>query len=107
MRCGHETSVHGRPSWELTPHDWKSQITEDFVSWCKLFSKESCFSERAGECGAVHFSTQFFIMDKAKALPIRIGSQTAWQAIRLDFIDNKKKMIAKEYELQGRCDFLC
>ena len=39
--------------------------------------------------------------------PIRIGSQTAWQAIRLDFIDNKDKMIAKDYELHGRCEFLC
>ena len=48
-----------------------------------------------------------FILDKAKALPIRIGSQTVWKAIRLDFIDNKDKMIAKDYELHNRCDFLC
>ena len=39
--------------------------------------------------------------------PIRKGSQTAWQAIRLDFIDNKNKMIAKDYELHCRCEFLC
>ena len=36
-------------------------ITEDFASWCKLVSKECHFSERAGECGVVHFSTQFFL----------------------------------------------
>ena len=39
-------------------------------------------------------------------LLIRIGSQTAWEAVRLDFIDNKDKIIAKDYELHGRCDFL-
>ena len=27
---------------------------------CKLVSEECRFSERAGECGVVHFSTQFF-----------------------------------------------
>ena len=75
FRCGHEKSVHGRPSWELTPYDCTSQITKDLASWCKLVSKECRFCECAGECGVVHFSTQFFFfLDKAKALPIRIGS---------------------------------
>ena len=54
----------------------------------------------------VRYTTQFFVLDKAKALPIRIGSQTAWDAVRLDFIDNKEKVITKDYELHGRCDFL-
>ena len=76
FRCGHEKSVHGRPSWELAPFDCTSQIIEDFASWCKLVSKQCCSSGCAEECGAVHVSTQFFILDKAKALPIRIGSQT-------------------------------
>ena len=40
------------------------------------------------------YRTQFFVLDKAKALPIRIGSQTAWDAVRLDFIDNKEKRLA-------------
>ena len=48
-----------------------------------------------------------FWIGKAKAFPIRIESQTAWKAIRLNFIDNKDKMIARDYELHGRCDFLC
>ena len=51
----------------------------------------------------------FLILDKAKALPIRIGNQTVWElkvAVWLDFIDNKDKIIAKDYELHGRCDFL-
>ena len=43
---------------------------------------------------------------KLALLLIRIGSQTAWEAVRLDFIDNKDKIIAKDYELHGRCDFL-
>ena len=59
-----------------------------------------------GECGVVRYTTQFFVLDKAKALPIRIGSQTAWDAVRLDFIDNKEKVITKDYELHGRCHFL-
>ena len=54
----------------------------------------------------VRHTTQFSVLDKAKALPIRIGSQTAWDAVRLDFIDNKEKVIEKDNELHGRCDFL-
>ena len=60
FQCGNEISVHGRSSWELAPYDCTFQITEDFPSWCKLVSKECHFSERAGECGVVLFSTQFF-----------------------------------------------
>ena len=107
FRCGHEKSVCGRPSWELAPYDCTSQITEEFASWCKLVSKECRSSGYAEECRVVHFSTQFFILNRAKAPPIRIGSQIVWQAIRLDFIDDKDKMIAKDYELHDRCDFLC
>ena len=43
------------------------------------------------------------ISSKTRALP---GSQTAWEAVMLDFIENKYKIIAKDYELHGRCDFL-
>ena len=107
FRCGHEKSVYGRPSWELAPYHLTSQITEEFASWCKLVAKECRSSGCAEECRVVHFSTQFFILNRAKALPIRIGSQIVWQAIRLDFIDDKDKMIAKDYELHDRCDFLC
>ena len=107
FRCGHEKSVCGRPFWELAPYDCTSQITEEFASWCKLVSKECRSSGYAEECRVVHFSTQFFILNRAKAPPIRIGSQIVWQAIRLDFIDDKDKMIAKDYELHDRCDFLC
>ena len=34
-------------------------------------------NDSIGECGLVRFTTQFFILGKGKALPIRIGSQTA------------------------------
>ena len=67
--CGGEKSVHGRPSSELAPYDCSSQNTEDFAAWCKLISKECRFNDRAGECGVVRFTTQFFILYKAKALP--------------------------------------
>lgn len=106
FRCGVEKSVHGRPSWELAPYDCSLQNTKDFTAWCKLVSRECKFTDRAGECGVVRYTTQFFVLDKAKALPIRIGSQTAWDAVRLDFIDNKEKVITKDYELHGRCHFL-
>ena len=96
FRCGVEKSVHGRPSRQLAPY---------FTAWCKLVSRECKFNDRAGECGVVRYTTQFFVLDKAKALPIRIGSQTAWDAVRLNFIDNKEKVITKDYELHGRCDF--
>ena len=44
-------------------------------------------------------SNAIFFLDKAKALPIRIVSQTAWQTIRSDFIDNEEKLIAKDYTI--------
>ena len=70
FRCGNEKSVHGRPSWELGLHDCSSQMTADFASRYKLGSKECHFSERARECRVVHFSTQFFILDKADKLTL-------------------------------------
>ena len=75
-------SVHGRPSWELASYDCRSQNTKDFAAWCKLESKEWRFNDRAGECRVVRFTTQFSYnnLDKAKALPIRIGNQTVWGA---------------------------
>ena len=64
---GGKKSVHGRPSWEFTKH-----CDEDFAAWSKLVSKECCFNYRAEKCGVVRFTTKFFMLDKAKALPIRI-----------------------------------
>ena len=71
-----EKSVHGRPSWELAPYDCSSQntVSEDFATWCKLVLKEfrfNSFNDCAGKCGVVRVTTQFFILDKAKALPIQ------------------------------------
>ena len=76
FRCGNEKSAQGRPSWELAPYECTSQIAEDFASWCKLVSKECRFSERAESAGWFTFQRNFFffILDKAKALPIRIRS---------------------------------
>ena len=48
----------------------------------------------------------FFVLDKSKSIPIRIRGQTAWEAIRNDFIENKEKIASKDYELHGRCAVL-
>ena len=84
-------------AWELTPNESGSQNTKDFAVWCGLVSKARGFNERAGVCRVVRFTTQFFfILDKAKAIPIRIGTQTAWEAVSLDFIDNKDKKLQQK-----------
>jgi len=63
-------------------------------------------NECAGECGVVRFTSQFFVLDKSKSIPIRIGGQTAWEAVRNDFIENKEKTASKDYEFHGRCAVL-
>ena len=40
----------------------------------------------------VRFMSQFFVLDKSKSIPIRIGGQTAWEAVRNDFIEDKEKI---------------
>ena len=37
----------------------------------------------------VRFTTLFFVLDKAKSIPITIGSQTAREATRNDFIEKR------------------
>jgi len=39
----------------------------------------------------------FFVLDKSKSISIRIGGQTAWEAVRNDFIENKEKIASKDY----------
>ena len=58
------------------------------------------------KCGVVRFTSRFFVLDKSKSIPIRIGGQTAWEAVRTDFIENREKIASKDYELHGRCAFL-
>ena len=41
----------------------------------------------------------FFVLDKTKSIPIRIGGQAAWETIRNDFIEDKEKIASKDYEL--------
>ena len=36
--------------------------------------------------------TPFFVLDIAKSIPITIGSQTAWEAIRNDFIEKRSRI---------------
>ena len=97
FRCGSERSVDGRPSWELVPYERESERTKDFTAWFRNVAAECCFNERAGECGVVRFTTQFFVLDKSKSIPIRIGGQTAWEAVRTDFIENREKIASKDY----------
>ena len=99
FRCGSER-------WELAPYDRESEQTKDFTAWCRDASTECCFNERAEECGVVRFTSQFFVLDKSKSIPIRIGGQTAWEAVRNDFIEDKEKIASKDYELHGKCAVL-
>ena len=55
----------------------------------------------------VCFTSQFFVLDKLKSIPIiRIGAQTAWEAVKNNFIENKEKIVSKDYELHNRCAVL-
>ena len=86
--------------------DRESERIKYFSTWCRGVSVECCFNERAGECGVIRFPTHFYVLDKSKAIAIRIAGQTAWEAVRNDFIENKEKMaskVLKDYELHGRC----
>lgn len=65
---GSEKSVHGTPSWELAPYNRDSEQTKDFAAWCRDASTESCFNECTGECGVVHFMSQFFVLDQLKSI---------------------------------------
>ena len=40
----------------------------------------------------VCLTTPFFVLDKAKSIPITIGSQIAWEAIRSDFIEKRSRI---------------
>ena len=95
--------MHGRPSWELPPYERDSERIKDFTTRCRDVSVECCFNERAGECRVIRFTTHFYVLDKSKAIPIEIAGQTAWEAVRNDFIENQEKMASKDYELHGRC----
>ena len=97
FRCGVEKSVHGRPSWELAPYD------------CSLQNTIKILRRGANLCPGN--ANSMIALESAEWLDIQRNflcwiSQTAWDAVRLDFIDNKEKVITKDYELHGRCDFL-
>ena len=66
----------------------------------KILPRSANFFQRnAAPVGALEsaewftFRRNFFILDKAEALPIMIGSQTVWQAIRLDLKQNGSKRL--------------
>ena len=49
----------------------------------------------------VRFTTPFFVLDKAKSIPITIGSQTAWEAIRNDFIEKRSRIRSMRRSVQS------
>ena len=74
FRFGGEKSVLGRPSWELAPYDCSSQntvmkILARGVNLCRGNAASMIALESAEWFDLQHI---FFILDKAKALPIRI-----------------------------------
>ena len=96
--CSSERSVHGRPL-ALAPYNRESEWTKDFTTWCRDASNECCFNECAGECGVVCFTLQFCVLDKSKSIPIiRIGAQAPWEAVKNNVIENKEKIVSKDYE---------
>ena len=48
----------------------------------------------------VRFTTLFFVLDKAKSIPITIGSQTAWEATRNDFIEERSRIRSRRRSVQ-------
>ena len=48
----------------------------------------------------VRFTTPFFVLDKAKSIPITIGSQTAWEAIRNDFVEKRSRIRSRRRSVQ-------
>ena len=48
----------------------------------------------------VRFTTPFFVLDKEKSIPITIGSQTAWEAIRNDFIEKRSRIRSMRRSVQ-------
>ena len=48
----------------------------------------------------VRFTTPFFVLDKAKSIPITIGSQTAWEAIRNNFIEKRSRIRSRRRSVQ-------
>ena len=55
----------------------------------------------------VRFTTPFFVLDNAKSIPITIGSQTAWEAIRNDFIIIEKTSGVGLGVEGDQCSLLC
>ena len=44
--------------------------------------------------------TPFFVLDKAKSIPITIGSQIAWEAIRSGFIEKRSRIRSRRRSVQ-------
>ena len=77
-----------------------SLLTISHPKLLKILPRSANFFQRnAAPVGALEsaewftFRRNFFILDKAEALPIMIGSQTVWQAIRMDLKQNGSKRL--------------
>ena len=87
-------------------YDCRSQNTQEFAMSYNLCQRNATSMIVLESTEWFDLQHSFLFWTRPKHIPVRIGSQTAWKAVRLDFIDNKDKIIAKDYELHGRCDFL-
>ena len=87
FRCDNKKSMHGRPSWE-------SERTKEFAAWCIGMCQGNAVSMSALESAEWFVSRRrpsFLFLDKSKLIPMRIGSQTAWEAVRNDFIEKRSR----------------
>ena len=76
-----------RPSWE-------SERTKKFAAWCIGMCQGNAVSMSARESAEWFVSRRrpsFFVLVKAKLIPMRIGSQTAWEAVRNNFVENRSR----------------
>ena len=73
FQCGGEKSIHGKPSYKLIPYvDHKTlKILLRGVNLCQRDAASMIVLESVEWFNLQHF---FLFLDKAKALPIRIGS---------------------------------
>ena len=104
FQSGSETSVYGCPSWAIAPYDLASKTTQDFSSWSipNMLQQNAHFMS-VQESAIKMYKAQFCLRDIKKSIIIRIGSQTAWELVKNDYIDNREITLPRNYELHGKC----
>ena len=97
FQCGSEKSG----AWTTSPNDRQSDRTKDFAAWCMGIYEQNAVSMSTWRVRSGWFHDPVFrLMDKAKSIPITIGSQTAWEAIRNDFIEKRSRIRSRRRSVQ-------